>query len=120
MSNDPLALAAILATSGVSHFARPKPFDAIVPRSLPGRPRTWTHLSGAAEILVAAAIAHPRTRKAGGLAAAGLFAAVFPANIKMAVDRRHARPGRRLLAYGRLPLQIPLVMWGLRVARPIL
>jgi uncharacterized membrane protein len=117
MSNDALALAALLATSGVTHFARPKPFDAIVPRSLPGSPRTWTYLSGAAELMVAAAVAHPRTRKVGGLAAAGLFAAVFPANIKMAIDWRHAPPVRRLLAYGRLPLQIPLVMWGLRVRR---
>jgi uncharacterized membrane protein len=117
MSNDALALAALLATSGVTHFARPKPFDAIVPRSLPGSPRTWTYLSGAAELMVAAAVAHSRTRKVGGLAAAGLFAAVFPANVKMAIDWRHAPPARRLLAYGRLPLQIPLVMWGLRVRR---
>jgi len=111
------ALAGLLATSGVLHFARPRPFDAIVPRSLPGGPRTWTYLSGAAELAVAAAVAHPRTRTAGGLAAAGLFAAVFPANVKMAVDWRRASPARRAIAYGRLPLQIPLVLWGLRVAR---
>jgi uncharacterized membrane protein len=116
-TTDALALAALLATSGATHFARPKPFDSIVPRRLPGRPRTWTYLSGAAELLVAAAIAHPRTRKAGGLAAAGLFVAVFPANVKMAVDWRHASPARRAIAIGRLPLQIPLVRWGLRVAR---
>jgi uncharacterized membrane protein len=45
-----------------------------------------------------------------------LFAAVFPANIKMAVDWRHASPARRAVAFGRLPLQVPLVLWGLRVA----
>lgn len=117
MKPEALALATLLATSGVTHFARPEPFDTIVPRRLPGRPRTWTYLSGAAELLVAAAIAHPRTRKAGGLAAAGLFVAVFPANVKMAVDWRHASPARRAIAIGRLPLQIPLVRWGLRVAR---
>jgi uncharacterized membrane protein len=111
------ALAAVLATSGVLHFARPKPFDSIVPRSLPGSPRTWTSLSGATELAVAAAVAHPRTRALGGLAAAGLFAAVFPANVKMAMDWRHARPALRAVAYGRLPLQVPLVWWGLRVAR---
>ncbi|MEV4638693.1 hypothetical protein AB0J80_15215 [Actinoplanes sp. NPDC049548] len=111
------ALAGLLATSGVLHFAQPRPFDGIVPRSLPGSPRTWTYLSGAAELAVAAAVAHPRTRRLGGLAAAGLFAAVFPANVKMAVDWRHASPARRAIAYGRLPLQVPLVLWGLRVAR---
>jgi len=110
------ALAGLLATSGVLHFVSPKPFDTIVPRSLPGAPRTWTYLSGAAELAVAAAVAHPRTRTLGGLAAAGLFAAVFPANVKMAVDWRHAPPARRAIAYGRLPLQVPLVWWGVRVA----
>jgi uncharacterized membrane protein len=110
------ALAAVLGTSGVLHFATPKPFDSIVPRSLPGSPRTWTYLSGVAELAVAAAVAHPRTRALGGVAAAGLFAAVFPANVKMAVDWRHASPARRAVAYGRLPMQIPLVLWGLRVA----
>ncbi|MEU7901826.1 hypothetical protein [Actinoplanes sp. NPDC049118] len=112
-----LALAGLLATSGVLHFAQPKPFDSIVPRSLPGRPRTWTQLSGAAELAVAAAIVNPGTRRLGGLAAAALFAGVFPANVKMAIDWRHASPARRAVAYGRLPLQVPLVLWGLRVAR---
>jgi len=110
------ALATVLATSGVLHFTRPKPFDSVIPRSLPGSPRTWTYLSGAAELAVAAAVAHPRTRALGGLAAAGLFAAVFPANVKMAIDWRHARPALRAIAYARLPLQVPLVWWGLRVA----
>jgi uncharacterized membrane protein len=111
------ALAGVLATSGVLHCVSPKPFDSIVPRSLPGSPRTWTYLSGAAELAVAAAVAHPRTRALGGLAAAGLFAAVFPANVKMAMDWRHAAPALRAIAYGRLPLQLPLVWWGLRVAK---
>jgi uncharacterized membrane protein len=112
-----LPLAGLLATSGVLHFLTPKPFDSIVPRSLPGSPRTWTLLSGAAELAVAAAVANPGTRRLGGLAAAGLFAAVFPANVKMAMDWRDAPPARRAIAYGRLPLQIPLMLWGLRVAR---
>jgi uncharacterized membrane protein len=110
------ALAGLLTAAGVLHFAQPRPFDSIVPRALPGSPRTWTYLSGIAELAVAAAVAHPRTRRAGGLAAAGLFAAVFPANVKMAADWRHAPPLRRAIAYGRLPLQAPLILWGLRIA----
>ena len=116
MSRDAYGLAALLATAGTLHFAAPKPFDAIVPRALPGRPRTWTRLSGAAELTVAAAIAHPRTRRLGALAAGGLFLAVFPANVQMAVDWRAAAPARRAIAFGRLPLQIPLVLWARRVA----
>ncbi|MCY1140435.1 hypothetical protein OWR29_20755 [Actinoplanes sp. Pm04-4] len=117
MKKDAAALAGMLATMGVLHFAVPRPFDSIVPRSLPGRRRTWTYLSGAAELACAAAIAHPRTRRAGALAAAGLFVGVFPANIKMAVDARRATPVRQAIAFGRLPLQVPLVLWARRVAR---
>ncbi|MEU8236686.1 hypothetical protein AB0C07_00400 [Actinoplanes missouriensis] len=117
MRRDAAGLAALLATTGVLHFAVPKPFDRIVPRALPGSPRTWTYLSGVAELAVAAAVAHPRTRRAGGLAAAALFAAVFPANVTMAADWRHASPARRAIAYGRLPLQAPLIAWAWRVSR---
>ncbi|MFF5293549.1 DoxX family protein [Paractinoplanes globisporus] len=117
MNREAAGLAGLLATSGVLHFLTPKPYDSIVPRSLPGSPRTWTYLSGAAELAVAAAVACPRTRRLGGRAAAALFVGVFPANVKMAVDWRHASPAKRAIAYGRLPLQVPLVLWARRVAR---
>ncbi|GIE90778.1 DoxX family protein [Actinoplanes regularis] len=117
MTKKAWGLAALLTTSGALHFARPEPFDTIVPRSLPGRPRTWTYLSGVAELAVAAALANPRTRRAGGVAAAVFFAAVFPANAKMAYDWRGASPVKRAVAYGRLPLQLPLIWWALEVAR---
>jgi len=110
-------LALLLATAGATHFIAPRPYDAIVPRSLPGRPRAWTYVSGAAEFAVAAAVAVPRTRRVGGLAAAALFVAVFPANVKMARDWRRRPPAYRAAAYARLPLQAPLVWWALRVAR---
>jgi uncharacterized membrane protein len=112
-----LGLAALLAISGTMHFARPEPFDTIVPRALPGSPRAWTLLSGAAELAVAAALAHPRTRRLGGLAAAALFTAVFPANVQMAADWRNAAPAKRAVAFGRLPFQVPLIVWAAQVAR---
>jgi uncharacterized membrane protein len=110
-------LACLLATSGALHFARPKPFDALVPKELPGSRRQWTQASGAAELAVATAIALPRTRKLGGLAAALLFVGVFPGNVKMALDaQREQRPARqRLVAWLRLPIQWPLVSWALNV-----
>jgi uncharacterized membrane protein len=109
-------LALLLAVAGGSHFAAPHVYDRIVPRRLPGRARTWTYWSGVAELAVAAAVAHPRTRRAGGLAAAGLFVAVFPANVTMARDWRRRPPAYRAAAYARLPMQAPLVWWALRVA----
>jgi uncharacterized membrane protein len=112
-----LGLAALLAFAGVGHFVRPGFFDEIVPRALPGSARSWTYLSGVAELTCAAAVARPSTRRAGGLAAAVVFVAVFPANIQMAIDWR-TRPAReQAAAYGRLPLQIPLVLWALKVRR---
>lgn len=110
-------LVALLAGSGVLHFLAPRPYDALVPRRLPGSARTWTYVSGVAELACAAAVAHPRTRRQGALATAALFMAIFPANVQMAADWR-ARPlPLRAAAYARLPLQAPLVLWALKVAR---
>ncbi|MEU0476501.1 MauE/DoxX family redox-associated membrane protein [Streptomyces olivaceus] len=113
----PLLLAGLLATAGVAHFAQPRTFDAIVPRSLPGTPRAWTYASGAAELALAAGLAVPRTRKAAALTAAAFFAGVFPANVKMAWDWRHRPAPLKAAAYGRLPVQVPLVLWARDVAR---
>jgi uncharacterized membrane protein len=110
-------LAGLLATAGVTHFLRPDPYDEIVPDALPGDPRAWTQASGAAEVALAAAVALPATRRAGGLLAAGFFAAVFPANVKMAYDWRHKRAPLKAAAYARLPLQVPLVLWAIKVSR---
>jgi uncharacterized membrane protein len=113
----PLLLAGLLAAAGAAHFAVPRQFDAIVPRSLPGSPRAWTYASGAAELALAAGIALPRTRRVAALAAAGFFVGVFPANVKMAVDWSDRPAPQRAAALGRLPLQLPLVLWARNVAR---
>ncbi|MER7759826.1 MauE/DoxX family redox-associated membrane protein [Streptomyces sp. NPDC097619] len=110
-------LGGLLVAAGVAHFVVPRPFDAMVPRTLPGPPRTWTRMSGLAEIAVGAAVAAPATRRVGALAAAGLFVAVFPANVRMAYDWRHRPAPLRAAALARLPLQAPLVLWALRVRR---
>ena len=108
-------LARFLAGAGVSHFVVPQFYDDIVPHALPGPPRFWTQLSGVAELGVAAAVAYRPTRKVGALMAAGLFVAVFPGNVQMAWDWRHRKPQDQAAAYARLPLQIPLIVWALRV-----
>lgn len=116
-SRTALTLALLLGTAGAMHFVAPKFFDALIPRSLPGEPRTWTYGSGVAELGCAAAVAVPRTRRLGALVAALLFVGVFPGNVKMAVDyhtRRKPLP-MRVGALLRLPLQIPLVLWAKRV-----
>ena len=110
-------LAGLLTAASITHFATPQFYDPMIPTALPGRARTWTYASGAVELAVAAAVAAPRTRRVGAGAAAGLFVAVFPANVKMAYDWRSRPTPLKAAAYARLPLQVPLVLWGLRVAR---
>lgn len=108
-------LAGLLTLAGVAHFVAPKGFDDIVPSWL-GNARAWTVVSGLAELTGAALLARRATARLGGWWAAALFVLVFPANIYAAV--KPVEPfDNPWLGYGRLPLQIPLVLWALRVAR---
>ena len=113
-SASPYLLAGLLVGAGVTHFVRPELYDALVPPLLPGSSRAWVYGSGVVEGAVGLAVALPRTRRRGALAAAALFVAVFPGNVYMAFE-----PGDvpRWVAIARLPLQVPLVLWALAVAR---
>jgi uncharacterized membrane protein len=110
-------MAALLAGIGALHFVTPKPFDGIIPTELPGSPRFYTYASGVAELSVAAALAAPRTRKAGALAAIVLYVAVFPGNINM-VRLWWDKPWpMRIVALARLPLQVPMITQALKIYR---
>ena len=110
-----LALAALLGGSGVLHLWRPRVYRGLIPTVL-GEPDPWVLGSGLAELACAAALVVPRTRRAAGLASAGLLVGVFPGNVTMAVrSRRGTR--RAVVAWARLPLQVPLVAWAWSVAR---
>lgn len=104
-------LTALFGAAGLAHLLRPAGFDAIVPRALPGPPRAWTIGSGVAELALAVGFAVPATRRATGTAAAAFLLAVWPANVKMALDR----PGA--VTFARLPLQVPLIRWAYRAGR---
>jgi uncharacterized membrane protein len=108
-----LSLAALLVAAGAAHFVIPRAYERIVPEVF-GDAAFWVRWSGVAELACAGLVAHPRTRRVGALAAAGLFVSVFPANVKMALDGGVPYG----LAWARLPLQVPLVWWALRVAYP--
>ncbi|MFC2575594.1 MAG: hypothetical protein ACFNXW_01915, partial [Rothia dentocariosa] len=95
----------------------PEHYDAIVPRALPGSARFYTYASGAAELSIAGLLTVPKTRRAGALAAIALYTAVFPANVQMAWDWRHESTFKRVVAFGRLPLQIPLIHSAWKIYR---
>ena len=111
----PVVTAGFLGTTGVLHFAKPEHYDAIVPRALPGSARFYTYASGAAELGIAGMLTVPTTRRAGALAAIALYTAVFPANVQMALDWRHRPLPERAIAYGRLPLQLPMIRRAWRI-----
>ena len=112
-------LALFLVGSGTMHFAVPKFYDQMIPDQLPGTARAWTLGSGVVEILAGTVVANPRTRRMGGLAAALVFVGVFPANVKMALDAHgsNAPAPMRIGTLVRLPLQLPMIVWALRVRR---
>ncbi len=115
-----LALAAFLVGAGTVHFLIPSSYERIVPRFL-GQARALVLLSGAAEVAAGVLVAVPRTRRFGAWLAVGLLVAVFPANVQMAVDAGIPGAGFPLgssvVAWLRLPLQVPLVLWALNHAR---
>ncbi|MCY7395612.1 MAG: DoxX family protein [Nocardioides sp.] len=103
--------------SGTVHLVRPATFEPIMPRWLP-RHREVIWASGVAELACAAGMAHPRTRRVAGYASAALLVGVFPAHVQMAQDAVKTDNSRfRMVAFGRMPLQVPMIVAALRAAR---
>ncbi|MGV9664701.1 DoxX family protein [Nocardia niigatensis] len=114
-----LALATLLLGVGTLHFVAPKPFDTLIPPQLPGKPRTYTQVSGVAELTAGALLVVPRTRGLGARLALLIFLAVFPGNLQMAADwLRSGRPlPLKIVALLRLPLQLPLITTAREIYR---
>lgn len=112
----PYLFAGLLAVTGSLHFIVPKPYAEIVPDQLPA-PYALVYASGVAELLCAAGLAVPRTRRPAGWATALLLVAVLPANVQMALDAGDRSAAYRWGTYARLPLQVPLVLWAVSIAR---
>ena len=110
-------LALFLGFAGIMHFANPSFFNEIVPPWLPPSPDFWTYISGIAEIAVAIALIRPSTRRAGAIAAAWLFIAVYPANIYMVWDWRNEAASQQFVSWARLPFQFLFILVALRASK---
>lgn len=116
-----LALAVLMVGAGGLHFVVPDAYARIVPRGL-GDPHAVVYASGAVEAAAGLLLALDRTRRVGAWCTAAVLVGVFPANVEMALDGGLAGAsglvGSPVVAWLRLPLQLPLVVWALRHARP--
>jgi uncharacterized membrane protein len=109
-------LAAVMVTAGVLHFARPEPYERIVPGWLPA-PRALVLVSGFFEIAGGLGLLYPPTRRLAAWGLVALLVAVFPANVNMAVHRI-GFDGPAWVLWARLPLQAVLVAWAGWFTRP--
>jgi uncharacterized membrane protein len=103
--------------SGTVHLVKPDLYEPLMPSWVPMHPEVikW---SGVAELVCAAGLLLPPTRKLAGLASAALLAGVYPGNVKMAVDASHTRNTPfKVAAFARLPLQFPMIRASLRAGR---
>lgn len=103
--------------SGTTHLVKPGLFEPLMPDFLPNH-REIILASGVAELICAAGMAFPPTRRVAGLASAALLVGILPGNMKMADDaRRMGSPTFQAIAYGRLPLQLPLIKAALDASK---
>ncbi|MDQ3158357.1 MAG: hypothetical protein M3Q98_16820 [Actinomycetota bacterium] len=119
MTRDVKVLAALFTVSGIGHFVKPEPFEAIVPKPLPNK-RELVYLSGAMELACVALLANPKTRRIGGLTSAAVLTGVFPANVQMTLSSLRSQKAPAWYKAGtvaRLPLQFPLIRMALRTAK---
>ncbi len=117
LPKDIALLAGIFTISGVTHLVKPEVFEPLMPTWVP-RHQEVILWSGVAELACAAGLAHPASRRPAGLLSAAVLVGVFPGNIKMAVDASRTRSTKfKAIAFGRLPLQLPLIRIAMRAGR---
>jgi uncharacterized membrane protein len=115
-------LAAFFAFTGVMHFVKPGYYRAIVPPQSPVPPKEAVEISGVAEFAGGLAVIDERTRPLARWWLIGLLAAIFPANVYMALkpeeikglDLERIKPW---MLWARLPLQGLMMIWVWRATR---
>ena len=104
-----LGVAGLFAASGALHLARPAAYDDFLPDWAPS-PAAVNGAAGVVELVCAAGLL-ARRRWAGPASAATLLA-VWPSNAQFALDassRGGLTSPRALVAWARMPLQLPMI-----------
>ncbi len=110
-------LIAGFAGSGTLHLVRPEVFEPLMPAWVPAH-REVILASGVAELACAVGMAVPQTRRVAGWASAALLLGVWPGNLQMALDSNRSRSTAfKVAAWGRMPLQLPMIRAAVQAAR---
>jgi uncharacterized membrane protein len=97
--------------AGISHFTNEAFFVRIVPPWLPA-PLLLVQISGIAEIAGGLGVLIPRVRQLAAFGLLVLLAAVYPANVYMALNpEQFADLATPAQLYARLPLQFVAAAW---------
>jgi uncharacterized membrane protein len=91
--------------AGLMHFVVPRQYESIVPAALHDRRKEIVQLSGVAEIAGGLLILPDATRKLGRWWSLATLAAVYPANIEMALKPERYPKIPPAALWARLPLQ---------------
>ena len=108
-------LGAFFLATGLLHFLRPRMYEAMMPEALPAH-RELVYLSGVAERAGGAGVLASGTAPWAGWWLVATMAAVFPANVNMAIEAERFRAIPEPLLWARLPVQGAIVYWIWRVA----
>src|SRR4051795_3890944 len=92
--------------AGIMHFVIPRQYEAIVPASLDRWRKEIVVASGVAEIAGGLLILRASTRRAGRWWSLATLAAVYPANIEMALTPERYPKIPQAALWARLPLQL--------------
>lgn len=110
-------LAAFFVLAGANHFLNKGWYLRIMPAWVPMHLEA-VYASGAAEMLLGAALLPARTRRTAGWGLAALLLAIFPANVEMALHPERFPAFRPWILWARLPLQFALIALALWAAKP--
>lgn len=105
-------LGAFFVGAGVNHFVNPRFYEAIVPPPLTDQSKLVVQASGVAEMLGGVGVLLPFARRLSGLWLVAVLAAVFPANLYMAMTPEKFKQIPRWALFARLPLQPLMMLWA--------
>lgn len=114
-----LFIALYFAFGGISHFANPQFFTAMMPDYLPYHAELVA-ITGVFELLGAVGILLARTRLAAGYCLMAFMLAVLPVHIHMSVNAQHFSDTPALILHFRIALQfvfIAFVWWAISPER---